>query len=218
VNAIKHAIDELKGKVDAHHLQAQRDGVFGKDGVIDEVEFALLNQLREAKQQYRTAFDVLAGLRSDIAYCDRLVTQCRVRLLTDFDLWYRETYGDGPSAPGDEQQSPDQVCLVVNAPTKGAKCSHAVYAAGGRHGSGNSGVHECATHNSKKGTSLSARVSRKRMLTRNLFLLGVDLQITAQQASSTGSTKKRHVQPVRPVTRGRLPGAAPASLSVLSSP
>ncbi len=93
VNALKRTIDELKTQLDARQEVSAREGVLGRDGVVDEAEFSMLTRVGEAKTQYRAAFQSLQSLRSDIEYCDRLVGQCRMRLLADFELWFRETYG-----------------------------------------------------------------------------------------------------------------------------
>ena len=42
--------------------------------------------------KYRTEYEHLQNLRSDITYCEKLVQQCRQRLLVDFNAWYIECF------------------------------------------------------------------------------------------------------------------------------
>lgn len=49
--------------------------------IIDEEEFLLILKLKDLKKQYRSKYQDLRDLRAEIQYCQRLVDQCRQRLL-----------------------------------------------------------------------------------------------------------------------------------------
>jgi hypothetical protein len=49
--------------------------------IIDEEEFLLILKLKDLKKQYRNEYQELRDLRAEIQYCQRLVDQCRHRLL-----------------------------------------------------------------------------------------------------------------------------------------
>lgn len=50
--------------------------------MVDEEEFQLILKLKDLKKQYRSEYRDLLDLRAEIQYCQRLVDQCRHRLLT----------------------------------------------------------------------------------------------------------------------------------------
>ncbi|GAB1294729.1 Kinesin-like protein KIF9 [Apodemus speciosus] len=60
--------------------------------IIDEEEFLLILKLKDLKKQYRNEYQELRDLRAEIQYCQRLVDQCRHRLLMEFDIWYNESF------------------------------------------------------------------------------------------------------------------------------
>ena len=60
--------------------------------VIDEEEFQHLQKFQELKTQYRADFYELRSVKSDIQCCEKLVSQCRKKLVTEFDIWYAECY------------------------------------------------------------------------------------------------------------------------------
>ena len=56
---------------------------FNEDGdvIISEQEFLEIKRLREQKNKYKTHFDELKNLKAEVQYCQRLVDQCRQRLI-----------------------------------------------------------------------------------------------------------------------------------------
>jgi len=68
------AFDEMKGDV---------------DDVVDEEEFRIMKRLREAKKQYRAAYEDLAGLRKDIEAETKEGDAVKYQLLGEFEEWYR---------------------------------------------------------------------------------------------------------------------------------
>ena len=56
---------------------------FNEDGdvIISEQEFLEIKRLREQKNKYKTHFEELKNLKAEVQYCQRLVDQCRQRLI-----------------------------------------------------------------------------------------------------------------------------------------
>lgn len=94
INAIKKEIDITKEALNFQKSLREKQGEYDHKGlmIIDEEEFLLLLKLKDLKKQYRTEYQDLRDLRAEIQYCQRLVDQCRHRLLTEFDIWYNESF------------------------------------------------------------------------------------------------------------------------------
>uniref|UniRef100_UPI00398EFAED kinesin-like protein KIF9 n=1 Tax=Pristiophorus japonicus TaxID=55135 RepID=UPI00398EFAED len=95
INNTKEEIDVTNKALNVKKQERQDQGEYMNeqgDPVIDEDEFNLIMQLKNLKQQYRQDFDTLRDLRVELQYCQRLVDQCRLRLLTEFDIWYSESF------------------------------------------------------------------------------------------------------------------------------
>uniref|UniRef100_A0AAY4B0P5 Kinesin-like protein n=1 Tax=Denticeps clupeoides TaxID=299321 RepID=A0AAY4B0P5_9TELE len=86
VNAVKREIDSTTSM-----LQKSREHSEGEP-VVEEAELALLLQLRELRTRYRHEYEELCRTRAEVNYCQNLVDQCRIRLLTDFEIWYNESF------------------------------------------------------------------------------------------------------------------------------
>ena len=52
------------------------------DIIISEEEYMEIRLLKDMKQSYRTDFDELKNLKSEVQYCQKLVDQCRQRLVS----------------------------------------------------------------------------------------------------------------------------------------
>ncbi|TSL61289.1 Kinesin-like protein KIF9 [Bagarius yarrelli] len=79
--------------------------------VLDEAEVTLLMKLRETKDKYRQNYEELLSTKAEVQYCRHLVDQCRVRIFTEFESWYNESFllpeevlsifkDEGPIRPG----------------------------------------------------------------------------------------------------------------------
>jgi len=94
LNKIKKEMDECKRKLE--EAQAKREREEQNEGeenpVIEEEEFFLLKKIGDLKLKYRMDFEALENLRSDVAYCENLVNQCRKRLVTEFEAWYADCF------------------------------------------------------------------------------------------------------------------------------
>ncbi|XP_048861791.1 kinesin-like protein KIF9 [Brienomyrus brachyistius] len=92
INATKREIDLASSTL---QLQQQRHGIFVTvegQPVMEEEELTLVLRLRELKVQYRQQHEELGSTRSEVNYCQHLVDQCRIRLLTEFESWYNESF------------------------------------------------------------------------------------------------------------------------------
>uniref|UniRef100_A0A9L0S9E8 Kinesin family member 9 n=1 Tax=Equus caballus TaxID=9796 RepID=A0A9L0S9E8_HORSE len=94
INAIKREIDMTKEALNFQKSLREKQGEYENQGlmIIDEEEFLLILKLKDLKKQYRTEYQDLRDLRAEIQYCQHLVDQCRHRLLTEFDIWYNESF------------------------------------------------------------------------------------------------------------------------------
>ncbi|KAM4828724.1 kinesin-like protein KIF9 [Thomomys bottae] len=94
INAIKKDMDATKEALDKQKTRRETEGEYQSKGltIIDEEEFLLMVKLKGLKKRYRHEYQELQDLRAEIQYCQRLVDQCRHRLLTEFDIWYNESF------------------------------------------------------------------------------------------------------------------------------
>ncbi|XP_045153638.1 kinesin-like protein KIF9 [Echinops telfairi] len=94
INAIKQEIDVTKEALDFQKSLREKQGDYENKGlmIINEEEFLLILKLKDLKKQYRNEYQELRDLRAEIQYCQHLVDQSRHRLLTEFDIWYNESF------------------------------------------------------------------------------------------------------------------------------
>ncbi|XP_033848971.1 kinesin-like protein KIF9 isoform X2 [Acipenser ruthenus] len=95
INYTKEEIDSTKQALLAKKQDRQLQGEYvNEEGetVIDEEEFDLIMKLKELKACYRSNYDELRNTKAEDQYCQRLVEQCRSRLLREFESWYNESY------------------------------------------------------------------------------------------------------------------------------
>ncbi|XP_078072028.1 kinesin-like protein KIF9 [Mustelus asterias] len=95
INNIKEEIDITNRALNLKKRDQRDQGEYVNeqgDPVIDEDEFNLIMQLKDLKHHYRQDFDTLRDLRVEVQYCHKLVDQCRLRLLTEFNIWYNESF------------------------------------------------------------------------------------------------------------------------------
>ncbi|XP_078254470.1 kinesin-like protein KIF9 [Rhinoraja longicauda] len=95
INNVKEEIDIANRSLNIKKRERQVQGEYKNEQdepVVDEDEFNLIIQLKDLKQQYRCDFDTLRDLRVEVQYCQKLVDQCRLRLLTEFEIWYNESF------------------------------------------------------------------------------------------------------------------------------
>uniref|UniRef100_A0A803TK80 Kinesin-like protein n=1 Tax=Anolis carolinensis TaxID=28377 RepID=A0A803TK80_ANOCA len=95
LNLLKQEMDTARQALEAQKLEREQQGEYLNDEgqiIIDEEEFLLIMKLKDLRKQYRADYSELRDLRSEVQYCQHLVDQCRNRLLTEFDIWYNESF------------------------------------------------------------------------------------------------------------------------------
>uniref|UniRef100_A0A8C5MIH7 Kinesin-like protein n=1 Tax=Leptobrachium leishanense TaxID=445787 RepID=A0A8C5MIH7_9ANUR len=95
INLIKQGIDMTSQELNDKTLEREKEGEYvNNEGqvIIDESEFMLIIRLKDLKKQYRADYDELQDLKAEVQYCQKLVDQCRQRLLTEFEAWYNESF------------------------------------------------------------------------------------------------------------------------------
>lgn len=71
--------------------------------VLTEEEYACMLEVKALKREYRELFQDMKAARSEAAYTERLIEQCKTTLVLEFESWYAREYGGSISEPyGDE--------------------------------------------------------------------------------------------------------------------
>ncbi|XP_029385512.1 kinesin-like protein KIF9 [Echeneis naucrates] len=90
VNAVKREIDCKTATIQQHQQSGETKGQYL---VMEEQPDApLLLQLKQLKNIYRQRYEALCSMKAEVNYCQHLVDQCRVLLLSEFESWYNETF------------------------------------------------------------------------------------------------------------------------------
>uniref|UniRef100_A0A0F8AI14 Kinesin-like protein n=1 Tax=Larimichthys crocea TaxID=215358 RepID=A0A0F8AI14_LARCR len=94
VNTAKREIDCTTATLQQHRELRGGQGQYlvMENEPLQEAEITLLMQLRELKAVYRQRYEVLRDIKAEVNYCEHLVDQCRVRLLTEFESWYKKSF------------------------------------------------------------------------------------------------------------------------------
>eukprot|EP00112_Aurelia_sp_Birch-Aquarium-sp1_P016509 Seg3754.1 transcript_id=Seg3754.1/GoldUCD/mRNA.D3Y31 product="Kinesin-like protein KIF9" protein_id=Seg3754.1/GoldUCD/D3Y31 len=94
INKMKQELDELKEELEMKRSEREQQGESQnqEEPIVDEEEFKLLKKISDLKLRYRSNYKTLQALRSDISYCEKMVHQCRQRLITEFEAWYADCF------------------------------------------------------------------------------------------------------------------------------
>ncbi|OCT73787.1 kinesin-like protein KIF9 [Xenopus laevis] len=95
INLMKKEMDTTTHTLNVAKIEREKQGEYiNEEGqvIIDEHEFILIVRLKDLKKQYRADYEELQDLRAEVTYCQKLVDQCRHRLLTEFEVWYNESF------------------------------------------------------------------------------------------------------------------------------
>ncbi|XP_075240761.1 kinesin-like protein KIF9 isoform X2 [Convolutriloba macropyga] len=98
INEVKRNMDRTKDEL--NQIAAERENLGGFQGldessseqIVEESEYGLILRLKGLKRDYREHYSELQRVRSEVQYCQKLVDQCRQRLISDFDTWYLQSY------------------------------------------------------------------------------------------------------------------------------
>ncbi|XP_036935132.1 kinesin-like protein KIF9 isoform X2 [Acanthopagrus latus] len=95
VNTVKKDIDCTATSIQQHRELRGDQGqylVLEGEPLLQEPDASLLMRLRELKALYRQRYEVLRDIKAEVNYCQHLVDQCRVRLLSEFEIWYKKSF------------------------------------------------------------------------------------------------------------------------------
>ncbi|XP_030254708.1 kinesin-like protein KIF9 [Sparus aurata] len=95
VNAVKRDIDCTATVIQQHRELRGDQGqylVMEGEPLLQEPDASLLMRLRDLKALYRQRYEVLRDIKAEVNYCQHLVDQCRVRLLSEFEIWYKKSF------------------------------------------------------------------------------------------------------------------------------
>jgi len=122
VNNIKKEIDSLKEITDGKRQERMSKPEFQVDDgddteIIDEEEFKAITRMREAKKSYRDAYEQLKSIQTEVDTVSRMTEQCRQRLISDFEIWFANTFVHDPSnnsPPVNEKHSTISSTIAAN--------------------------------------------------------------------------------------------------------
>lgn len=95
INSIKQEIDVIRQALGEKKQEREQQGQYlNEDGqlIIDEDEYLLIIKLKELKACYHSDYEEIRNLKAEVQYCQHLVDQCRQRLLSEFEIWYNESF------------------------------------------------------------------------------------------------------------------------------
>ncbi|NXQ91424.1 KIF9 protein, partial [Nyctibius grandis] len=95
INFIKREMEDIKKALEAQKQERWQQGEHVDEKgqiVIDEKEFLLIVKLKDLKEEYRSGNAELQDLKAEIQYCQHLVDQCRKKLISEFEIWYSESF------------------------------------------------------------------------------------------------------------------------------
>jgi len=91
-NNKKRLIDE--GKERLSRKRNDRDADTSRDEeMIDEEEYAIIQSLKDLKQQYRDGFEQHRQVKMDVIQIEHNMQQTKMKLVQAFEGWYDEKYG-----------------------------------------------------------------------------------------------------------------------------
>ncbi|XP_074899649.1 kinesin-like protein KIF9 isoform X1 [Buteo buteo] len=95
INFIKREMEGIKKALEAQKQERWQQGEYvDEEGqiIIDEQEFLLIMKLKDLKEEYRSGYAELQDLKAEIQYCQHLVDRCRNKLISEFEIWYSESF------------------------------------------------------------------------------------------------------------------------------
>jgi len=91
-NNKKRQIDEGKDRL--ARKRAERDADVSRDEeLIDEEEYAIIQSLKDLKQQYRDAFEQHRMVKMDVSHIEHNMQHTKMKLVQAFEVSYDEKYG-----------------------------------------------------------------------------------------------------------------------------
>ncbi|XP_064411370.1 kinesin-like protein KIF6 [Latimeria chalumnae] len=93
VNEGRNKINQLKAQIEQRRLQRAASGVMGDSADLsksDPIEEAFRGQIEEEKKSYKTTFNRLKALKTEIEHLQLLLEKAKVKLKKDFEGWWSE--------------------------------------------------------------------------------------------------------------------------------
>ncbi|NXB29771.1 KIF9 protein, partial [Eulacestoma nigropectus] len=95
INHNKQRMERVTEALEAQKRKQRQEGEFMDEKgrvIINEKELSLILKLKELKEEHRAGFAELQDLKAEIQYCQQLVDKCRKRLISEFEIWYNESF------------------------------------------------------------------------------------------------------------------------------
>jgi len=98
VNSAKYKIDELQNEIDVRkrsRIELLRSSGFKTaetDDIIDEDEYKLMKELKEAKRAYKNGYEQLQKLKSAVAQAAAESEACRINFSEEYSNWCASTH------------------------------------------------------------------------------------------------------------------------------
>ncbi|XP_072183741.1 kinesin-like protein KIF9 [Excalfactoria chinensis] len=95
INIIQQEMEDIKKDLEAQKQERLQQGEYVDEKgrlIIDEKEFLLIMKLKDLKEEYRCSYAERQDLKAEIQYCQKLVDRCRNKLISEFEIWYSESF------------------------------------------------------------------------------------------------------------------------------
>lgn len=91
VQAMKARLDQISSTLKQKETSKTQEEI--NQGIIDEEEFELLKQKKEAKRQYKLQVEKIKSMRVNLIEIDQTLTALKTSLLQKFEQWFLKKYG-----------------------------------------------------------------------------------------------------------------------------
>ncbi|XP_027763562.1 kinesin-like protein KIF9 [Empidonax traillii] len=95
INEVRREMEGVREALQGKKQKRWQEGEYTDEKgqvIIDEKEFSLILRLKELKEEHRAGYAELQDLKAEIQYCQELVDKCRRRLVSEFEIWYNESF------------------------------------------------------------------------------------------------------------------------------
>ncbi|XP_013225759.2 kinesin-like protein KIF9 isoform X1 [Columba livia] len=94
ISFLKREMENVQKALEAQQQERCQQGEYvdEKGQLIMDEELLLIMKLKDLKEEYRSAHAELQELRAEVQGCQQLVDQCRNKLISEFEIWYNESF------------------------------------------------------------------------------------------------------------------------------
>jgi kinesin family protein 6/9 len=97
INGLKIQMDEFKQHLAIKKLDRAENGnillILETQVIIEEAESEIIKKLKTLKESYKSQYETLKEIRSDIDYTTRTTDACRLKIMSEFENWFESRYG-----------------------------------------------------------------------------------------------------------------------------